>query len=168
WSLHKHKMSKMIMKKAIFILVFLPLLVVGQNSGSGFTITGKITGLTDGTEIKLLSGGNVQTEVAKAAAKNGSFTLKGTIGEAALHTLSFGDKNTFQIYLDNSRININGDIKQLEKLKVFGSASHKDFEDFKKFFDPLSSQMNAAGNTINSMTPGSDRDALVQTYNGIK
>ena len=155
------------MNKILLVLLFFPVLVYSQKETQTFTITGTITGLNDGTEVKLMSTGSVPSEIAKGVANKGSFTLTGSVSEPALHTLSAGTPKNFQIYLDNSKISISGDIKEIEKLKATGSASHKDFEDFKNAFDPLALQLNSAANTINSMMPGPDRDAMLTTYYGI-
>ena len=155
------------MKKILLLLILNPLFVLGQGGSGGFTVTGKITGLADGTEIKLMSGGNVQTEAAKTTVTNESFTLKGNIAEPSLYTLSLGAQKTFQFYLENSQINITGNIKDVEKLKVSGSGSHKDFEKFKTTFDPLASQMSAAANSINAIDQGPKRDSLLNIYHSI-
>lgn len=154
------------MKKYLFALLFIPFSVLAQGDSTGFTITGKITGLTEGAEVKLITGGNVQTEAAKTTVKKGNFTLTGMVTEPSLYTISFGQKS-FQIYLDNSKITLTGDVNNIDKLKVAGSSSHKDFEDFKKAFDPLAQQLNDAATTINSMMPGPDRDSLLKNYYGI-
>jgi len=155
------------MRKILFALVYLPFTAFAQGDAAGFTVTGKITGLADGTEVKLLTGGSVQTEAAKGIVTKGTFTLTGVITEPSLHTLSVGTPKSFQIYLDNKKITVSGEVKDIEKLKVSGSTAHKDFEDFKKAFDPLVQQLNAAASTVNSMAPGPDRDGLLQTYYGI-
>ena len=155
------------MKKLLFLLMLNPFFVQAQGGNKSFVVTGKITGLTDGTEIKLLSGGNAQTEAAKATVAKEGFTLKGNISEPSLYTLSLGSEKTFQLYLESGNINVSGNLKDIEKLKVTGSHSHKDFEDFKKTFDPLASKVTASATTINSMVPGAGRDSLLNTYHGL-
>ena len=155
------------MKKILYTLVFSPIIVLAQGGVSGFTVTGKIKGLADGTEVKLISGGNEQKEAAKASVTKGSFVLKGTITEPSLYTLLLGAQKNFQFYLENSKINISGAINETEKITVTGSASHLDFMNFKKVFDPLSAQLSASANKINSMMPGPERDSLLNSYYGI-
>jgi peroxiredoxin len=157
----------MFMKRILFFLAFTPILALAQKENNGFVITGKIAGLANGAEVKLIIPGNPQTEVAKATVAKGEFELKGIISEPSLYNLELGPQKTFQLYTENSKISITGAINDIDNLKVTGSASHKDFEVFKKTFDPLATQLNSAATTINSMMPGPDRDAMLKTYYGI-
>ncbi len=154
------------MKRFFFGLLVLPFLAAAQKDSQGFVITGKITGLADGAEVKIMNS-NDKTGLANAKVTKGVFVLKGSVPEPGLYILSSEGITPFELYLENSKISITGDAKEMGKLKVTGSVSHKDFSDFQAAFDPLVRQNNAAASTINSMPPGPDRDGLMNVYNNI-
>lgn len=147
----------------ILILLFAPVLCFSQNTTRGFVVTGKVSNLANGSEVKIING-NTKADFAKAKVTNGVFVLKGSLMEPGLYALSFGGSSQFQFYLENSKIKISGDAKQMDKLKVTGSSSQNDFKDFQTVFDPLVRQQNALASTINSMPGGPDRDSLLTTY----
>jgi peroxiredoxin len=156
------------MKRLLFSLLVIPAVSMAQKADTSFTITGKIEGLATGAEIKLTMPGNPPAELAKTSVNKGTFVLKGKVSEPALHTLVLGPQKSFQMYVENSKISITGSINDVNNLKVTGSASHKDFEVFRKTFDPLALQLNSAAITINAMAAGPERDAMMKTYNTIQ
>jgi peroxiredoxin len=163
------------MKRLILVLLFLPLLGIAQKGSKGFIINGKITGLADSTEVKLINN-NTKVELAKVKAAKGQFSLKGSVPEAELYSLVFGSQPapgktippTYFLYLENSTITISGDIKNIDKLKVSGSSSHADFQVFQKTFDPLFKEINARATEINAMPPSPKRDSLYNKYTELK
>ena len=60
----------------ILFLFLTPLFAVSQN---GFTINGKIAGVADGTEIKLVQNGGEGKELGKAKIYKGTFVIPGKI-----------------------------------------------------------------------------------------
>jgi peroxiredoxin len=163
------------MKRFFFSLLFLPIFSFSQTEKQGFVITGKITGLADSSDVKLINN-NTKVELAKTKAIKGHFTLKGSVPEAELYSLQMGKPTaannnqppTYFLYLDNSKINITGDTKKVEKFKVTGSPSHNDFLDFQTRFDPLFKDINAVATQINSMQPSPKRDSLLSVYYRVK
>src|SRR5262245_29820682 len=135
------------MKRLVLILFLLPVLSFAQTEKKAFVVTGKITGLADSTEVRLVNN-NTKAELAKAKAVKGQFILKGSVPEAELYSLILGKPSgnnqppTYFLYLENSNINVTGDIKSISKLKVTGSSSHSDFLIFQKKFDPLFNEIN--------------------------
>lgn len=148
-----------------FVILFLlaPSLTFAQKDNTGFVITGKVSNLANGTEVKIING-NTKADFAKSIVAKGTFVLKGSVPEAGLYAISLGGNTQFQFYLENSKISITGDAKQMDKLKVTGSASQKDFKDFQAAFDPLVRQNNALAATINSLPGGAERDSLLTIY----
>jgi peroxiredoxin len=155
------------MKRTFFFLLLFSLLSFSQESGKNFIVTGKITGLANGAEVRLSNNAD-KSELAKANVSQGQFVLKGSVPEPGIYTLASDNLPPFQFYLENSKITIKGDVKDMEKLQVTGSISQKDFLDFLNVIDPLMRQQNAAVSTINSMVPGADRDKLINIYFGIQ
>lgn len=154
------------MKNLIWLFLFIPCMLFAQAKKAEpvFTINGLITGLADGTEIKILSAANNST-VATANAVKGKFTLSGSVTEPTLHFLLVGSEPPVYFYLENSKISITGAAHDLKNLKFYGSKSHLDFQSFQKIFDPLFAEMNNTASRLKVTMPGLQRDSLLVRYN---
>ncbi len=150
-------------KRIFFGLLFLPAIAFSQVKSKGFVITGKITGLANGIEVKIVDNSN-KAELVKGKVMDGQFTLKGSVPEPSIYSLAATNQPPFQFFLENNKITISGDAKDMENLKVTGSLSNKDFVDFISVIDPLMREQNGAVSTINSMQPGQERDKLMNVY----
>jgi peroxiredoxin len=141
------------MRNIIFLLTFILFnnLSFSQTSDGGFTINGKLAGVPDGTEIRLTEN---EKEVGKTKMYKGLFTIKGKVGEPVLVKLSLGTIRAVDIYLENKTIAVSGNAAANGALKISGSVSHKDFEEFKKTFDPRVEKM-------------SNIDSMMKEYNAI-
>jgi thiol-disulfide isomerase/thioredoxin len=123
--------------KALSILFFLFPLFVSAQSGQKFQIKGKVQGLADGSLVYVSDVNNPTDTLAKAVAKKGEFILKGSVDEPNLFHLQFLPmKKKTVLFLDNSNIQLSGNIEELAKMNVSGSPSHKHFVDFQKRFNP--------------------------------
>ena len=161
------------MKLTLLALSFLPLLVIAQTSpkpvgknvaAKGFTITGKLTGIPDGTEVRLVKNGESE-ELIRGFVSKGSFSLKGSVKEPVLCFLYLGQAKPVEIYVENSNILITPVKDKPGQFNISGSSSHKDFKTFVDVFLPLVQQLSSLAGTINSMMPGAERDALMNSYN---
>src|SRR5882757_8366062 len=123
------------MKQIRLILILCPFIACTQTKTKGFTVSGTLTGVADGTEIKLIRNGE-NIEFAKTKTLKGNFLLNGTVKEPVLCFLSIGDKPV-ELYLENSKITISKSKDQPEKYIISGSATHKDFQKFLDTFLPL-------------------------------
>ena len=148
----------------ILFLFFAPLFAVSQN---GFTINGKIAGVADGTEIKLVQNGGESKELGKTKIYKGAFMILGKISEPYLANLTIGSAQPVQIFADNSKISVSGNINEPAKIKISGSPSHNDFVSFKNIFDPRVENMSNLATKINSSWPGTERDSLMKIYNAV-
>lgn len=122
------------MKLSVLLVAMLPLLATAQSS---LQITGKVSGLKDGTLVSLTDVNNPSDTIAKAKVKAGQFVMRQHLREPMMVNLSMAPGKTLMTFLDNSNVKITGDINQLPQLKITGSAVHNDFAEFKKTFDPL-------------------------------
>lgn len=150
------------LKNSVLIL----LLLIGGFSFSqtgGFTINGKVLGVPDGTEIKLKED---KKEVGKTKIYKGLFIVKGVVNEPVLLKLELGTVKTVDVYMENKVIAVSGNATA-GNLKISGSGSHKDFEEFKNTFDPRVEKLSNIATKINSSWPGSERDSMMNIYNGI-
>ena len=71
----------------------------------GFTINGKVSGVPDGTEIKLLEN---EKEVGRTKIYKGLFIIKGEVDEPVLVKLNLGTIKVVDIYLENKMIAVSG------------------------------------------------------------
>jgi peroxiredoxin len=154
------------MQRKIFLMLLslASFFTYGQMGDAGFTINGKLTGVPDGTEIRLTEN---EREVGKAKIYKGLFTIKGKVGEPVLVKLHLGEIKAVDIYLENKTVAVSGNAAQNGAIKISGSAPHKDFEEFKKVFDPRVEKMSAIATKINSSWPGAERDSMMKEYTAI-
>jgi peroxiredoxin len=151
------------MKRILIVIIFCPFIVFAQTKAKGFTVSGKLTGVPDGTEIKLIR--NLEDiEFVKTTTQKGGFLLQGTVTEPVLCFLFIGDNKPINLYLENSNITISKSKDKPEKYIINGSASHKDFQNFLDLFEPLYQQLGSLVNSINSMVPGPGRDSLMGIF----
>lgn len=137
------------------ILLLMGLLPLGALAQKQLVITGTVTGVKEQSLVVLTDANAPEDTIAKAKVKNGQFVLPGSLREPMLVSLNFDQsKKKALLFLDNGNITINGDINDVQKLKVTGSATQKDFEVFQDTFNPLfqkfsniNKQANLTGNT---------------------
>jgi hypothetical protein len=117
------------MKQILLVLILSPVFAFSQTVVRGFTVSGKLAGVGDGTEIKLIRNGE-NIEFAKTTIQKGNFLLKGNVKEPVLCFLFIGNNKPVELYLENSKITITKTKTQPEKYVITGSATHKDFQNF--------------------------------------
>ncbi len=154
--------NPMTMKKFFLLLFILPVLAFAQTN-RGFSVTGTIAGLPDSTEVKLISTTQESTVLATGLTKGSIFTLKGQISEPGLYWLDVGGEKV-HIYLENVPMMVKGTKADLKNLSVAGSASHKDFIQFRDIFNPLVAELNAAVGDINREPDESKKPELIKKY----
>lgn len=152
------------MKKILSLILFLPVIAFAQTSKSeGFTISGKLDGFTNGTEIRLIQNGE-SVEMTKTKLQDGKFVLKGNVPEPVLCYLMIGAEKPVEIYIEKGSISVKGKKAEPIVVEISGSDSHKEFTNFIKTFIPIAQQLNSLAYTINSTMPGPERDGLMNTY----
>jgi peroxiredoxin len=143
--------------KRIFLLVFLtPFFVAAQKT---LVVTGTIAGLKEGTPVSLTDINNPSDTIAKGKVKSGVVLLKGTMKEPMLLTLNFPENKKANIFLENAKIKITGNMNDLKALKITGSPSHAAFDDFQKRFNPLFENL---GKTNQQLQFGGGRNDSLQ------
>lgn len=151
------------MKKILLLLTLLPTLLFAQNAG--FSISGLVSGLKDG-EVKITSTQD-QSVVAKAPITLGAFIVKGTVPEPGLYWITLGNEQPQHIYIENKTIKITGTQSDIKNLKVEGSQSHKEFDQFRRVFNPLIAELNVAAAAVQKETNDKKRDALMRAYDSV-
>lgn len=151
------------MKKALLFLLFLPVFSLAQN---GFTITGTVAGVADG-DVKITPAQEEAQLVAKGTIKGGNLTVQGNIPEPGLYWITLGKEQPQHIFLENTTIKINGTKKDLKNLKIEGSQSHQDFDQFRKTFNPLIGELSGKAALINRANDEAARTNLMRQYDSI-
>ena len=130
------------MRKFFFLLSFVSTVAIAQEKG--FVINGVVTGLPTGSQVSLVNMQNpTDTNTTTIAKAGGTFVLKGKFDEPALWYLDFSKPGKkLVLFLDNDEIKITGNINDVQKLSVKGSATNDEFRDFQKVFDPAISKYN--------------------------
>jgi peroxiredoxin len=124
------------MKKLLFLLIALPFFGFSQTASKDFEITGNVTGYEDGTSVSFL---NQQTGVPEkqTSIEKGKFVIKGNLKEPSFIVLVFGDQPpAIPLFIDNSKIKIDGDKNNLENLAITGSKSQDEFAEYSKEMKP--------------------------------
>jgi thiol-disulfide isomerase/thioredoxin len=147
------------MKVVLFIFCCLPSVVFAQKQ---ILIHGKVDGVKDQSWVFLVDA-NTQNPTpadtfARCMVKKGEFDLKGSLREPILVSLDFAEaKKRTVLFLDNSKINITGNINELQKLTVTGSATQADFHTFQQTFNPLFEEY---GTIAQKAKNGGNKDTL--------
>jgi len=135
-------MKQVLFKKVIFVTAVLALVTtLSFQQTPGYTITGDIKGLPDGTGIELLPSATHKNEkpVAVTTVKGGKFVFTGAAGGPRLFFVKIAgdDYGGFQLMVDNTAIHVSGVTKafaengrrnhEFTEIKVTGSKVHDEY-----------------------------------------
>jgi len=141
--------------KQIFLLVLLfPLFGTSQKKPSakvsakpiavkiadGYEITGEVKGVVDGTSIGMLNGQTGAPEL-ETTVKDGKFSFKGKLPVPDFKIIIIEKKPPYlTLFLDNSRVIVNGTKETFDNATVTGSASHASFLELNNSLAPYQQQ----------------------------
>lgn len=101
----------------------------------GFIVKGRIKNFNQGRIITLYTGPDHELyKIDTIEVKNGSFTYKGSVDEPKMIYFYFDNVHEklsaygINVFMENSKISIDADLKNLKKAVVKGSKNHKEFE----------------------------------------
>lgn len=154
------------MKRLFLLLAFVPALLFAQTKG--FILNGKISGVADGTEVKLTSANEGAALLTKGTIKGGTFMLNGTLPEPGLFWLTVGKEQPQHIYLENAVVKVSGAAKDLKNMQVEGSASHADFVAFRDKFNPLVGELQATMAQAEKTEDQAVQRNLLQRFDSLK
>lgn len=152
------------MKKIFAAFLLLPSLVFAQN---GFMIKGNAIGFANSGVVKLVDTKEKNSEIANAKIIDGKFTLSGSVPEPGLYWLVIDKEQPQHIYLENSNIIVTASKASIKDIQITGSKSHNDFDEFRKFFNPLVGELNGTAALIARTQPGKEWDSLKIKYDSI-
>lgn len=152
----------MCMKSCVLVLALLPVFAAAQEK---LTITGKVKGIKEGELVTLTDVNRPTDTIAKAKQSSGVFVLKAELKEPTILNINMGAEKSLMTFLDNSTVKVEGDIAQLQQIKLTGSSLHNDFKDFKTVFDPLFAKLT---NISRQYQAGIRSDSLMYELNLVK
>jgi thiol-disulfide isomerase/thioredoxin len=154
------------MKYFFWILMAFPLLARTQvKSSPGFTISGKVSGLTDDSRVFLTDLNNASDTVASTTVKEGKFLLNGHVGEPGLYEVNFGGaRKKTPLFIGNDQISISGSAEDMKSLAVKGSPSNDDFVEFQKTFNPYFVRLNAMDQLAHSPAGAGKSDSISRAF----
>jgi peroxiredoxin len=153
------------MKKLFILLAFFPAVLFAQTQ-NGFVINGNVSGLSDG-KVQIVAMSEDHAVIASDSAKNGVFTLKGSVTEPSLYYLVLSNEQPQYIYLENNPITITGSKADIKNLKIEGSQSHTDFVEFNKIFNPLIAELNGFAALIQKESDDKKKEELFTKYDSV-
>lgn len=153
------------MKFKLLLILLVPTYLFSQSGTKGFAITGKLEGLAENSQVTVSDVNRPADTLAKAVVKNGSFLLKGKVGEPNLVNLNFtsGQKKAM-LFLGNETVSVKGHVANVQQLEVNGSAFHNDFVQFQNTFNPLFQRLSEMNQKIAATANISRDDSLMTAY----
>ncbi|MBL0736739.1 AhpC/TSA family protein [Flavobacterium sp. GN10] len=133
-------------------------------ASTSYAIEGNITGLADGTAVKLIPGAthSSETPVAETTLKDGKFTFTGKLNEPRFFYVVFGkNKGNIAVMVENSKIQIvatgkvsdqEGEWISFKDVVIKGSKSHDYYVKETAFKEELNSDYEAYHVGINELS----------------
>lgn len=154
------------MYKFIFSILLLTGLTV--NAQNAFEIKGSIKNTKPNMLVFLMNGADGKT-IATDTVRDGKFILKGSLVEPDIFQIGFvGYKEGIDLFLQNSRVTIDGDFNNLNNAKITGSALEGDYELFKSTFNPIKDKLNSLVQQINIEKDKRKHDSLIADFEKTK
>ena len=137
------------MKNTLLLFLFLPCLLFSQTNKK-YSIKGALKGMKDKTELVLKNDELSKEPISSTKSTGERFEFNGDIKESGLYYITPKDgNNKLLIFLDASKVNIEGDFASLQTARVTGSSSHDDFVSFNNTFNPLFTTLSSLAQQLN-------------------
>lgn len=135
------------MKKFLFALGAMAMLISCEQKQEGFTINGTVTGFADGTMVYINSADENSdtglTKIDSVAITEGKFTFAGKADEIDMKYLEFGQEQMYYLpfIYENGEITVVYDKDKTENTKVTGTESNDSFMTFREQTKPVEEKM---------------------------
>lgn len=137
------------MKNTLLLFLLLPCLLFSQ-SNKKYSIKGSLKGMNDKTELFLKNDELSKEPIAICKSTGEVFEFNGDIKESGLYYITTKEeKNKLLIFLDASKVNVEGEFASLQTSRVTGSSSHNDFVSFNNIFNPLFTRLSSLAQQLN-------------------
>lgn len=129
------------MRYFIISSLFLLLVACSNNSTNIFKLSGKITGKTPAiVYLQTYTNGEMHT-IDSAEFIHGEFNFKGSVNIPERHFIKIGENRPFSLFLENSTIEIKGNIDSLNTVKITGSKTQDQLVAYKKSTESFDQKM---------------------------
>ena len=133
------------MRSLLLLLFMMPALLFAQRDKK-LELTGNIKGLPEKSIVYIADVNNPTDTIASAQTTNGEFVLKGNIKEPSLcHLVFAGTPKKALLFIGNEKIKVEGNVEDIQHLKITGSAAHDDFMAFQVNFNPIFERITKSG-----------------------
>lgn len=113
------------MKKLFVALSAAGLLMSACAQKEQYKVTGKIEGKTEGQVYLAKVQDNKLVNIDTATIAEGTFVFEGKVDSPDRYFIQFeGEKGNIQFFIENSPINVTGNIAKLNEVKIAGSSNH--------------------------------------------
>jgi len=118
------------------VISFLPWVInscqTSEKFETGYTISTELAGLVNGQAIlaKLDLTTNEQVNIDTVTIEKGHFEFQGSIERPYVHTIFINDTSKIHLFLENSKIEIKGNINDIDKVKIVGSREDSLFHSY--------------------------------------
>ena len=150
------------MKRLLILVLLSPFLALSQKQ---LTLAGTVTGLKEGSRVSLIDINTPTDTLGKGVVKNGTFTIRASLKETTLTSLTFDNGKRASLFLDNVAVKLTGNANDLKTIVVKGSPAQDAFDAFQKKFNPL---FEALGKLNQQMQFAGRVDSLVVTENNLR
>lgn len=128
--------------KKLFVILSVAIFALSCSTEPKFVLTGTIDGAPDGVVLlqKRIPGG--YSVIDSAVLDNGAFTIEGFVDYPQMVNLSLkGKRGGLNFFLENSKINVNGNADSLYVASVTGSSTQSQFETYRASFEEINGEM---------------------------
>ena len=149
-------------------LIALCLSVIGVNAQEkGYLVSGKIKGLKDSTMVYLIdASGNT---IAQDYAFGETFRFFGHTDEPSFFQIGIiGDNNILELFMQNDKVSVQGDMAHLSSTSVTGGLLQQDFATYTAIFNPLKEKLNSIYGKINVEKQQHKKDSLINIFTTTK
>lgn len=119
------------MKKILFALCTVGMFLSSCDFSTGYKVEGNLTGVEDGKIYLSKVADNKLVKVDSANLKGGKFSFKGEVESPTRYFIQLnGNYRVIPFFVENSKITITADPKNLETLKIVGSATNDIYDSY--------------------------------------
>jgi len=152
-------------KYIIFFSLIIGTAQAQQKNTAGFHIEGQITGIAEKSVVTLSDANKPADTLSRGIVKAGVFILTGHVAEPNLVILNFVSANKkAPIFIGNEAVTVNGNVEDLNSIRVMGSPSELDFRAFEQEFNPYFAEINKLSQLANSSDASIKKDSIGDAY----
>ena len=155
------------MNKFFFLIALCLSVIIVNAQEKGYLVSGKIKDLKDSTMVYLIdASGNT---IAQDYSLGGSFRFFGHTDEPSFFQIGFiGDNNILELFMQNDKVSIQGEMAHLSTASVTGGLLQQDFTTYTAIFNPLKEKLNSVYGKINAEKQQHKKDSLIAVFNNTK